>query len=290
MIDTVLISSIFHPRKENSLHKKDGWKKITTESAEGKRIRLVNNSKVARITYYPLDEKIFLEASLPKAVFGENVTELNESSYDESLEKVKNYVETVTDTGVIPLKLWSAHKIDTAKNFKVDSVAEYLDYFSKIPLKYSGFPISFQNKTISWRSKTEGLKFYDKEAECRNKIARDILRMELRIQHQKHFRKILNRHKTDTVSLQDFTFDFLKKKLNEKLKLFFGSTEPVKKSMMDDFFGSMSARQAFSLIGFIEAIENKKFPIDIPKSTYNRYLSKIKKINYGSDIKPLTIK
>jgi len=287
MMDTILISY----RTEFKIDQLRDWTKQTTEDFQGKKIKYYFNNEAARLTYYPLDRKLFVECSLPKIVFGNNYSMLE--STDDTYKTLQKRIAIITHDKIeieYP-GFASIHKIDGCYNFHTpDQVDSYLNYFSNLPLPYHGLPITFADKTVTWPGKSQGLKFYDKYTESKqNPKARNMLRMELRLQHQKEFRKLLNKPKDEQILLNHITFDFIKDLLRDKLKEFFGTNEPIEKKDIDIFLDNFKPAKAAQLYGFI-ASKQDGHNIYFPQKTLARYRKDLKSINYGCTLKPLQIK
>lgn len=200
MIDTVLLSS------NSEINRNPGtFTEIETRKpGEGILRRWIRNDLPVRFTYYPDQKKLFLECSLPKILFNNNYSMIHLEDLQEISKIILDLIQEELKIQVEDLQNWRVHKMDLCFNFQVGSlVREYLRYFQKIFLPYSGASICFQDETVTWRSKSKGLKFYDKMKESKDHEAEGILRMELRIQHQETFRTILGVQKRRKIDSMD---------------------------------------------------------------------------------------
>ena len=302
MLDTVLLSKFLEVDTSNSLQ----WTKVVTTDFKGIRIKYFCNDEWMRLTYYPLQERFFVEASLPKILFYKNYQMIyNQGQLEDALGKLSDMIQRKVHVKVGNPLQFSTNKIDICWNFIVNDVDEYLNYFSVLPLAYHGYPIVFQNKTVTWKSCTEGLKFYDKfleskfEPDCKN-----MLRMELRMMHQAHFRKELHKEDEYNVKLSDFTFNFFLDKLSFYLTSFFNceKIEPNEKkeeetkpederflsAMIEDYLKDLRIDKENRILRFLLKLRNKEH-LTVPKRSYYRYIKELRNINFGSYIKPLNI-
>jgi len=200
MIDTVLLSS------NQELKRNPGtFTEIEAKvPGEGIKRKWIRNDLPARFTYYPDQKKLFLECSLPKILFNNNYSMIHLEDLQEISQIIQDLIQEELKIQVEDLSSWKVHKMDLCFNFQVgELVKDYLRYFQKIFLPYAGASIVFQDETVTWKSKSKGLKFYDKMRESKDPGAEGILRMELRVQHQETFRSILGVQKRKKLSSMD---------------------------------------------------------------------------------------
>lgn len=281
------------------------WTKQTTSDFKGTKIKYFCNDKWMRLTYFPLQERFFIECSLPKILFYKNYRMIcNQTQLQDALGKLCELIKKKIHVDVGDPLQSSVNKLDICWNFIVSDVDEYLNYLSVLPLPYHGYPIIFQNKTVTWKSCTEGLKFYDKfleshqEPECKN-----MLRMELRMMHQAHFRKELGKEDNYNVKLNDFTFNFFLSKLSFYLTSFFNcetieknekeittndADEQMLNKLTTDYLQDLRIDKENRILKFLLKLRNRDH-LSVPKRTYYRYINELRKINFGSDIEPLDI-
>lgn len=333
MIDTVLLST------DLELERNPGnfTEHIIRSPREGTREKWTRNDLPVRYTYYPGSKKLFLECSLPHIFHDNNYTMLQQGDLQSTGEKVIDITqEALHMSDLDHLEKWGVHKVDLCFNFQVkELVTEYLAYFQKLHIPYKGACISFQEETVTWKGKSKGLKFYDKEKESEAIEAKGILRMELRIQHQGTFRDLLGFKKKKRRKLkamddpresnpknyywwQDgkeeeevpwITFEqvmnteLIRKELNRHLDVVFPVNEEIFFDDIGEFFPLLyeefSLDKALRYVGALHVANTGSFGVsrlknNLPKSTYYRINSELKKLNIhlvqrDKKLKPLKI-
>lgn len=127
-----------------------------------------------------------LETSLPKAVFGENVSMLAPGDVDRALDLISNRVSDLV--GDIPhLSQWAVRgRLDCAFNWRARGlVQEYLHAFKVLQLPRHHTDSVDVDATIYWRNSQRLMRLYDKFKETGLEIAKDILRFEVQENHAK---------------------------------------------------------------------------------------------------------
>jgi len=265
MIDTILIFQ----KKEITVPA--CFTEQITKSIEGTKNKFYYNHPVARITYYPKDQRLLAESSLPKLLYQSNIPFINENEINQAKSILNEWISDITKSN-LKKENWKASKIDYYYNFKVDTqVSSYLEYFSFLKLPYKGIPIIWLNETVTWKSTTEGLKFYDKFIESKeNPAAKGILRMELRLMRHKTMKR---RTGLDEVFLDDMiNEDLYLEIMNEYLEKVFSYKKKIKTDteLFSILREKFKLNKAVEIYGWMKMIKSNgiKFLETLPKSTY----------------------
>jgi hypothetical protein len=196
MIDTVRVKYAMTP----SASQLALWDRTVRETAEGKKYeRYTCNRKLTlaeisvRCTYFPMDYQgdplTTIELSLPKAVFGNNYSLIDDLDtaivFANALLRMDKRLPQVDIGEGVLLRL------DPCYNHQVGSlVPDYINAIGQLDYPHRRTK-HHRNEGAEFRSKHVTTKFYDKQRESRDKHAAGILRQETTILDPKKLEHIL---------------------------------------------------------------------------------------------------
>lgn len=140
------------------------------------------------IKYIESSQTLHVQVSIPKFLYGDNVTMLTEADIPLFFERLQDRIKQLFYIQ-IPHDEWTVSRCDVSWNFQVGKdVGEYVKWFSKQKLAYKDTITYNQDQTVAFKNKSSGIQFYDKHKQItRVKEASDlierskgILRLEVR--------------------------------------------------------------------------------------------------------------
>lgn len=125
--------------------------------------------KLPFIKYQESDNSLEIEVSIPKYLYGENVTLLKQHDIDVFFTQLSDQLHSLFDVS-IDRSEWRVKRIDVCWNFQTgNKLTDYMKQLSlkKIPRMNT---ITYnQVETVIFQNKSKRIQFYDKEKECRDK-------------------------------------------------------------------------------------------------------------------------
>lgn len=292
MLDTILVSLLIDLLPQYNR----GWIKNEITDINGLKIKYYKQLAL-HYTYYPLEKKLFIEGSIPKIYYHNNYQELTKQNLTLALEK---FLETASNELNVPVNELNIndlniHKVDYCKNWKTNKVPEYIYYISKTMLPRQRTPIHYRFESVTFPSTTRGVKFYDKFRECLSIEAKNILRMELRILHQKTFKRLLGSEKRkEPVKLNEIiNYNFYKTNMTyflEKLFPYDNARLESHETIMVNLLNKYTPTKALAIYGLQAYISNcgyNQLSTSISKSTWKRLFSCLKKEGINGSITTL---
>jgi len=150
-----------------------------------------------RLTYYPDNDYLVGECSLPKMLFGNNVRSLDEHELSEVYQVWLDYCQETLHSRLPDPKLWNVVRVDYCHNWDVGAdLSAYLNAVSQLSLSHHKRSFQEQNEGVSWTSKANVLKFYNKHKESGLPAAEGLLRLEL-TNNATGARYLATKHKVD---------------------------------------------------------------------------------------------
>ena len=177
MIDTIRISN----KCKIALK---GWADseiITRFKSGAEKVKMVTtggeNKTDPRLTYYPKDELLTAEVSLPKFLKNNNVELLDDDQLNQAKNKFITWIESLLGIKIVNPKVI---RLDCCYAWETEDVNLYLKAFSGFPISgYTRSPYVQDDGKIqgfTWRCKTVKINAYDKGIEA--KLDVNILRLE----------------------------------------------------------------------------------------------------------------
>ncbi|RAZ81524.1 phage/plasmid replication domain-containing protein [Planococcus halotolerans] len=166
------------------------------------------------IIYFTDSQRLLLQLSIPKFLFGENVTNIKPRDIDIFWEKLKTQMYELLGVEV-EKEEWVIQRVDICWNFQVGSkVSEYIDHLGKKKLPRKNTICINQNETVMYKNKSNSIMFYDKQKECEKRKqnseiihkAKGILRLEITPSMHDVKKYIVRRQAHQVLSVKFFKF------------------------------------------------------------------------------------
>ena len=142
--------------------------KSLTEHGDVEQRFTISDKQIPYIDYHDLKQRLIVHVSIPKFLFGDNVTLVKESDLTLFWAKLSSRLYDLL--GIQMNKQdWQVSRLDVCWNFNVgERVEDYIKHLSSKHLGRRRTCLYNQNQTIEFRSKSSSIKFYDKAKECKN--------------------------------------------------------------------------------------------------------------------------
>jgi hypothetical protein len=129
------------------------------------------------IKYNPNWNRLMVNVSIPKLLYGNNIAEINENDIDRFFNIVHKKINDLFHKEV-DREHWQVYRLDFSKNFKLENqkqVTSYIHNLSKIKLSRKQ-TITYGQETVSFKNRSQIVNFYDKLAEMKhNKVDNNLL-------------------------------------------------------------------------------------------------------------------
>jgi len=114
------------------------------------------------IKYIESSQTLYVQVSIPKFLYGDNVTMLSEADILLFFDSLQNRIDQLFHIQ-IPHDEWTISRCDVCWNFQVGKdVGEYVRLLSKQQLAYKDTNTYNQDQTVEFRNKSSRIIFYDK--------------------------------------------------------------------------------------------------------------------------------
>jgi hypothetical protein len=147
------------------------------------------------------------ERSLPKALYGTNVRELDQADVAPALDRVDREIASALRVALPPFGEWQPTRADYCRNDQLGdelAVRRALHDARDVQLARKGRPVSGDSGTsLSWPGRSYGFKLYGKHVESGEPLAVGVLRAEATVRHLSTFRALLGLPKGAPVQLLD---------------------------------------------------------------------------------------
>lgn len=122
-------------------------------------VKLTRNHDDIRATYYPNQERVVIEASLPKLLHGDNWDLVTDAELPSALARLVGWLGDCPDVGQ-----WKVLRVDYAADWQIErGVQSYLDALSKASL--NGYDKTLFKNGVSWRNQSRVIRWYNKTVE-----------------------------------------------------------------------------------------------------------------------------
>lgn len=148
----------------------------------------IYDEKLPFMKYIENSQTLTVQVSIPKVLYGDNVTMLTEADIPLFFERLQERLLHLFDVH-IPHSYWTLSRCDVCCNFQVGKkVSEYVRMFSRQKLAYKNTIAYNQDQTVEYRNNSSRIMFYDKQKQTRkeeesNEIierSKGVLRLEVR--------------------------------------------------------------------------------------------------------------
>jgi hypothetical protein len=178
----------------------------------------IYDEKLPFMKYIENSQTLSVQVSIPKFLYGDNVTMLTESDIPLFFERLQDRIQRLFSVH-IPHSDWTISRCDICCNFQVGkNVSEYVRLLSRQQLAYKNTITYNQDQTVEYRNKSSRIMFYDKykqsmkEKESDSIIERSkgILRLEIKASDNDMKKFSLKRNAVEL--LQKPFFDYMTSK------------------------------------------------------------------------------
>lgn len=209
------------------------------------------------IVYYTESKDLYIELSVAKFLYGENVSVVTKEDINLFWTKLENKIKKLFDVEISRYK-WKILRVDVCWNFHVgQKVNDYILKLSKIKLPRKETVCYNQQESVYFKNKSSSIVFYDKYKQCSKhkeykenekilKRANGILRLEIRPSKDeiKNFNK---ERKADEI----LTFRFFEKLTKDVLDIIcFDTLIDENFEITNEWVTSNNLTRIESLIGF----------------------------------------
>ncbi|AKG34401.1 hypothetical protein [Paenibacillus durus] len=148
----------------------------------------INDEKLPYMKYIEGSQTLTVQVSMPKFLYGDNVTMLTEADIPLFFEQLQERLLQLFDV-YIPYSEWIISRCDVCCNFQVGKkVSEFVRMLSRQQHAYKNTIVYNQDQTVEYRNKSSRIMFYDKHKQTRKEEeskeiierSKGILRLEVR--------------------------------------------------------------------------------------------------------------
>lgn len=164
------------------------------DTGEVHRTRFLNVTKGPLLTLHD-GGRLSAERSLPKALRGENVTEIVQGEVEPALAVVDAEIADALGPGLPPFADWLPSRVDYCHNEALGDdalVLRRLGKLSQVDLPYKGFPVVGSSRSVTWPRGEVRLKAYSKSLETKgDPRAAGVLRWEAGVVRARGLRNLM---------------------------------------------------------------------------------------------------
>ncbi|MDK8182621.1 hypothetical protein [Paenibacillus sp. UMB4589-SE434] len=147
----------------------------------------IYDDKLPYIKYMEGSRTLFVQVSMPKLLYGDNVTLIDEVDIPLFFDCLQSRIMHLLDIE-IPHSDWTVLRCDISWNFQVgNQVSEYVRMLSKQQMPFKNTTTYNQDQTVEYWNKSSRTMFYDKQKQTKKKEAiavversKGILRLEVK--------------------------------------------------------------------------------------------------------------
>ncbi|MCY9528567.1 hypothetical protein M5X04_04350 [Paenibacillus alvei] len=122
----------------------------------------IYDEQIPFIKYIESSQTLHIQVSIPKFLYGDNVTMLEEDDIPLFFDRLQERIQQLFHIH-IPHSEWTVSRCDVCWNFQVGkNVGEYVRLLSKQQLAYKNTTMYNQDQTVKYWNKSSGIMFYDK--------------------------------------------------------------------------------------------------------------------------------
>lgn len=227
---------------------------VATATGEVRTTGIWNVKDGPSFTLHP--NGLLVERSLPKALRGENITDLSGPEVAASMAALDTEVAAILPFAVPSIAEWQPVRADYCESRQVGGESEVLrmlDTLAHTVLPYKGLPVRGDHHSVRWPKGAISPKFYSKFLETkRDPRAEGVLRGEMTVRHLGTFRALTG---TDRPTLADVLRPECFQKVWDPLRPALGGAALSAQEMGDialvrELVGFFGTRRAAALIGY----------------------------------------
>ncbi|WP_445489209.1 hypothetical protein [Niallia sp. 03133] len=220
---------------------------------------ILKHEEFPYIVYYSNTKSLIIQLSIPKFLYGENISVINKGDIKSFWERFEQRLKVLLGI-VVERSKWIVQRVDVCWNFKVgNKVSDYIKYLGTKRLPYKSTNCINQSETVIYKNKSSRIMFYDKQKECKvNKQPEDIisraegvLRMEISPSY-KNIQEIYSDRKAIDVLTVNF-FKLITQRVLEQIS--FSESRLNIMNLSYDWLLNRKINRVESIIGF-NAIRN----------------------------------
>jgi len=148
----------------------------------------LTDSLLPFIEYHDYSQTLVIERSIPKFLYGSNVTLLKASDiplFFQTLHERLNILFNIQ----VSKEEWICERVDVSWNFQVgNQIGDYIKQLGTMSIPYKKTVVYGHSETVSFKNKSNEILFYDKAKECKRhkeppsviEQANGLLRLEIR--------------------------------------------------------------------------------------------------------------
>ncbi|MDQ8734833.1 hypothetical protein [Paenibacillus sp. LHD-38] len=191
MFDTVVIKARPIHLESEALLSMENCKSVTFLNKETGVLQTryeIYDKQLSYIKYLDGSQTLSIQVSIPKLLYGNNVTLITEDDIPSFFESVQQRIHQLFSIS-IPHSEWSISRADICWNFQAGKdVGEYVRMLSKQKLAFKNTRSYNQDQTVEFSNKSSRIIFYDKQRQIQKEKAtpelveksKGILRLEIK--------------------------------------------------------------------------------------------------------------
>lgn len=175
-VDTIKASVFQEVRLPASMF--DGTTDMTRKDTQITKYTVEGGVGEPRVTYFPFDDRLLVEVSLPKFLCGSNIQQLSQEQLACSIDKLNQWLWERFSGKTSDVRHWQVRRIDYATHWEVgNDMALYLDAIEKTSL--AKYRQRIYETGVDFKNNSRKIALYDKEAQSRERQAWGLLRYEI---------------------------------------------------------------------------------------------------------------
>lgn len=209
------------------------------------------------------------ERSLPKALRGSNVAEIDQADVADALAKIDAEIGDALRVELPPFGSWQPTRVDYPRNLVLgseDAVRSIIGQLRDTQLPWKGRPVAGDSGTsVAWGHGNHRVKVYGKLEESGDAGATGVLRVEVEARRLSTFRKYLGRERGAPVQLLDVLTPEVRDQVLARFADMFercvmSERELTNQDFVQEFVELFGTRRTFELLGFCLTYRLAGFP------------------------------
>lgn len=248
--------------------------------------------ETVRLKYNQNTEKMTVEVSIPKFLFGHNVRMVSDMDISRFFQRLNDYLRN--KFYAYPKHesyYWKIQRMDVCWNFQVgEAVRDYIQAFSHIHIPRYSTCVYGDGETVVWQNRSKRMSFYDKQQEIKAhkgspeviEQSLGILRFEANITDKNLVRYSQNRWAGELIK-ESVAKDMIFKHLH-RLGIDNHLTVSNRREVATRLISEYGESKAWQLLGFIEykMLFGDQSINQPSKTTYDRRINKLVRLGIAS--------
>lgn len=173
-IDLERLENLYIDNRDKTIRRRN----ITDDGEIVTSYELHFDTQLPYIKYVESSRTLSIQVSIPKFLYGDNITMVTESDVSRFFNLLQARLEELLGMTVAH-EQWIATRVDLCYNFEVDSVSDCIKQIAMLRLPRKNTKTWNHCETVVFSNNSSKVKFYDKEKQCHDIRARGIVRMEI---------------------------------------------------------------------------------------------------------------